>query len=277
MTDPACSTIAQLLFTQPVAVNFARLVADLDTVLSRLNTLPHQLTWDCEDVALFDLRETRIALGWSAAPGPGFTGCLALSVGPSPLSGQDSLSAIQYDALCNRLVERVQSRFVPSAIVWHRQPGAVTPELIDTLLAGLPELAGRPALPELAGPMASNAPQPPHSMAPLISPPPSGWLVANDRPDLPPVRNPELARLRDALYHEADVEAGPSSQMRLAAHAMNASLIVVYTPLGAALMTYSLLRGTDMRVSARMLTITGVLAGLAASPFGQTMVALAGV
>lgn len=271
MSDATFSTIAQLLFTQPVAVNFARLVADLDTVLSRFNTLPRQLTWDCDDVALFDVRGTRIALGWSANPGHGFSGCLALSVGPSPDSVDDGQSRTQHDSLCNRLVERVQSKFTPEAIVWHREEGAVTPDLIDTLLDVLPRL------PDLETPTVADALPPEVSMVPVIAQPTHGWTVANDRPDLPPVRNPELARLRDALYHEDDEDVLPSGQMRLAAHAMNASLIVVYAPLGAALMTYSLLRGTDMRISARVLTVTGVLAGLAATPIGQTVVAMAGV
>ena len=93
MSDAPFSTIAQLLFTQPVAVNFARLVADLGSVLSKFDTLPRQLTWDCDDVALFDVRGTRIALGWSANPGQGYSGCLILSVGPSPVSADESQNA----------------------------------------------------------------------------------------------------------------------------------------------------------------------------------------
>ena len=105
--------------------------------------------------------------------------------------------------------------------------------------------------------------------------------VANDLPDLPMPKSAELARLRDALYPEdeakaqAEPEADYSTQMRLAAHALNATLIVVYAPLGAAVMTYSLLKGEDMRLSARMMALAGTFFALAHSPIGATMAAVA--
>jgi hypothetical protein len=63
--------------------------------------------------------------------------------------------------------------------------------------------------------------------------------------------------------------------MRLAAHAMNATLIVVWPPLGAAVMTYSVLRGENMQMSARLMAVAGTFYALAHSPIGQGMVAMA--
>lgn len=109
--------------------------------------------------------------------------------------------------------------------------------------------------------------------------------VANDRPDLPQEKSVELTRLRAALYPASEpetavksVEDGSvvySTQMRLAAHCMNATLIVVWAPLGAAVMTYSLLKGEDMRLSSRLMAVAGTLFALAHSPVGETVAAMA--
>lgn len=101
---------------------------------------------------------------------------------------------------------------------------------------------------------------------------------ANDRPDLPQAKSAELERLRTALStapEAADEGAPYSTQMRLAAHCLNATLILVYAPLGAAVMTYSVLRGENMQLSSRMMAVAGTLFALAHSPVGQTMAAMA--
>jgi len=102
--------------------------------------------------------------------------------------------------------------------------------------------------------------------------------IANDRPTLPHPRSRELARLRDALY-QADPEEIPaplSTQLRLTAHALNATLILVWAPLGAAVMTYSLLKGEDMKLSARLMVLTGLFATAIEGTIGQHVAALAG-
>lgn len=106
--------------------------------------------------------------------------------------------------------------------------------------------------------------------------------IANDRPALPPARDRDLTRLRDALYltdpEEAAVApAAMSTQLRLTAHALNATLILVWAPLGAAVMTYSLLKGEDMKLSARMMVLTGLFATALGGPIGQHVAAIAGV
>ena len=104
-------------------------------------------------------------------------------------------------------------------------------------------------------------------------------MVANDMPHLPRMRNIELSRVRAALYDPVeDAPAqGSSAQLRLATYAMNTTLIVVWLPLGAAVMTYGLLKGADINLSARLLVATGTVVGLMQSPFGHTVAAMAGV
>ncbi|MDZ4395146.1 hypothetical protein [Cypionkella sp.] len=102
--------------------------------------------------------------------------------------------------------------------------------------------------------------------------------VANDHPSLPRQPDLELARLRDALYlvEPEDAPAPMSTQLRLTAHALNATLILVWAPLGAAVMTYSLLKGEDMKLSARLMVLTGLFATALGGPIGQKMVTIIG-
>jgi len=97
---------------------------------------------------------------------------------------------------------------------------------------------------------------------------------ANDAPDLPLVRNAELRRVRLALYPPPEAEAAPSAPLRLAAHSLDASLIIIALPLGAAMMTYSLLRGGNIRVSARVTAVTATVVGISQSPVAAQVIAL---
>jgi hypothetical protein len=84
--------------------------------------------------------------------------------------------------------------------------------------------------------------------------------ASNQTPDLPRPRNAELARIRDALYAEdpAPIQRQQSAQMRLAIHAMNATMVVVFLPVGMAAMAHGIVRGEDMRRSAQMMAVLGL-------------------
>ncbi len=269
MSDIQNSTIAQLLFAEKVPLNLARLVADMEMVAARISAVKHRLIWDCDDIAIFDFPGTRIVLGWSETVRPGFSACLTLSVGPSHLPAPGSGHAIGHHALCSRLVERVSLDSNPDAVLWRQVTGIVTSDYVDTLLDEMADL------PDLLEPGGSATPSRPDTAMALIAANPA--VAANDAPDIPGPRNPELARLRAALYPDEAKVAVASPQIRLSAHAMNATLIVVWAPLGGAVMTYSLLKGEDMNFSARVLVATGVALGLLNTQFGQTVAAMAGI
>ena len=78
------STIAQLLYPDLQTLDFARIVAELDTVLLRLRGGEVEITWDCDDLVTFDVPETRILLAWTETGTRGSGGCLTVSVGPNP-------------------------------------------------------------------------------------------------------------------------------------------------------------------------------------------------
>ncbi len=271
------STIAELLFLNAPNLNFARLVSDLDAVLTRFRDLDRHLTWDYEDIASFDMPGTKIVLATNDAPRPGVAMSLTLSVGPSQLPPRLNAAPlrheqpVRHDALCSKLAERVRLRLHPDAVLWHECLGVVTPEVLDGLAYSVPGLPHRkdPDHPIFRSVDAA-------SFDALYA---QGFQPSNDRPQIPKPRDPELARLRLALYPPEEPAAPhlTSPQMRLAAHSMNATLIMVSLPIGAALMTYSVLRGDNMRLTSRALVATGFASTLMQSHIGQQMAAFAGI
>lgn len=270
------SVIAELVFIEEPPINFARLVADLDSVLARLHAKDRQLAWDCEDVAIFDMPGTRIALAYNDSPRAGIKATLTLSVGPShlppPPTEGEPVSA-RHDALCSKLVERVQARLKPDAVFWHESDTLVTVEVIDSLSTPMP----------LAKPR--RTPNHPIHTPPDINGVYENYQSTQQRPSVRPQRpaprgrDRELGRLRTALYPDFDlpVVQKTSAQMRLAAHTMNATLIVVSLPLGVAVVGYSLIKGDNMRLTAHMLVLTGCVSALWQTDWAQQMAALGGV
>ena len=298
MLSSGLSTIAQLLFTDEKSLDFARIVSELDDVLTRLRGTDIQIAWDCDDLVTFDMSDTRILLAWAEVGRHRPGGCLTVSVGPSP-SELAVHSRIEHDVLCSRLVERILMRFEPSAVLWCQIKGPVDAEVVDDLAEAVPDMSAplppvdsildsltktdlriahhitesrriRTMSPHFPAPAADTT-------APAARAPAAHAPTANDQPDLPRPRNAELERVRMALYPPEPQGAIPvhSTQMRLAAHCLNATLIVVWAPLGAAVMTYALLRGENMQMSARLMAVAGTFYAVAHSPVASTMVAMA--
>lgn len=287
MSDLGRSTIAQLLFLTENSIDFARVVAELGSVLTRLQSQEVQFAWDCEDLVCFDIPGTRIHLAWSEVDRRGYARCLTVAVGP-PDHGLRN----DYEDMCSRLVDRICSRFDPVAVLWCQAEGTLGSDVIDALLDALPNLGS--VLPDIDSVVATLTAQearlvagqdtpPPRvpkrpAMArarhPAPTPPPQ-VMVANDIPDLPRLCDTNIAHVRAALYPEPEADPPYSTQMRLAVHCMNATLIVVWAPMGAALMTYSLLKGENMRLSSRMMAVAGTVFALAHSPFGVSVAAMA--
>lgn len=334
MASPDLSTIAQLLYSDLQTLDFTRIVAELDAVLTRLRGGDVEISWDCDDLVTFDVPETRILLAWSQIDKRCLGGCLTVSVGPNPAA--DRPSKTDHDVLCSRLVERIEGRFAPACVLWRQVAGPVSAEYVDDLIESLPEVGG-PSLPSIdsildtlsradlqKADLQSRPPHPRSVCAPELSrmamepprvviadvPQPAASVfaakptkasrrrlripapvakqivvagvaeTANDQPHLPLPKNAELERLREALYpvvEEASEKAVYSTQIRIAAHCMNATLILVWAPLGAAVMTYSVLKGEDMRLSARLMAVSGTFFAVAHSSVGQSFAAMAGV
>jgi hypothetical protein len=328
------STIAQLLFTAPPRLNFPTVVEKLEKALTRFPASRRALAWDCDDVAMFDLDGSRIALGYTEDLEGEYAACLTVSVGAGTQFPLAAPLAQNRDQICAQIIESLSARFPCDRLDWSESDLRVTPDVIDALVEDISrpatelgpmrrlttdhlrldsaeaappkaaaeidrlmermsvELEGRrpKSQPWMAGAVAErasrsfletaarlksraqgNLPLTDHSLE-------ESTVASNDAPDLPKPRSADLGRIRQALYRSrsaATTEAEPSStQMRLAVHALNCTLTVVYLPVGAALMTYSFFRGEDIRLSGRMMAATGALLTLSEAQFGGTILSM---
>ncbi|EPX87226.1 hypothetical protein ruthe_00623 [Rubellimicrobium thermophilum DSM 16684] len=293
MTDRADTiprtTIGQLVYTASPRFSFARLVADLDSALSGCGVTERRLTWDHDDVAILDIGGARIGLCLAEDLGREKATAVTVAVGFAPVPGDDRL-ARQQRRLAGLIAERISNRFPPSRTVWTESEETAGPDLFDRLndclalqinaeadakkrvTARRLKVERRRRLPEqqdvsriLARIDATIAarqaglPDPGPDAIPVARP----GEPANREPDLPRADRSSLHAVRAALYAPDDPaeDQRPSAKLRLAAHAMDATLMVVFLPVGAAVMAYGLARGADLKRSARMLALGGIWTG----------------
>lgn len=98
--------------------------------------------------------------------------------------------------------------------------------------------------------------------------------VANDLPDLPQPMLGEAQMIRQALYNKKAGSNHHSTELRLATHALNVTVLVIALPVGALMMAYSIVRGENIHASARMLAIVGMFAGLQVTPVGAQIMSM---
>lgn len=282
------TTIAQFLFDHDPALDLPQLVNELDMALQKSGSGTRRITWDCDDLALIDVDEARFALSY-ADSGPDMSRrSLMISVGPTP-GADGSFDGERHSALCHSIAERLRERFAPEQTLWHNVKGPVTADLIDDLFDRLPEFEATPKRPidlrsdparairafpeaEAAEPVsfaekaqavkAAKAERARLLEAQKKAKPAKDAEAANT---IPPILRPprtELGRVRAALYPDAETEKPQETRMRLAAHTMDTTLMLVFLPAGAAMLTYSVLKGGNVNASARMMAITCTVLGL---------------
>lgn len=278
------STIALLVYPTEPDLNFARLVREIDRHIARHCPGGHRLSWDCNDVASFDVGSHRLLLGRSDTPPGGHASCIALAAGPHPDSLALGLAGTcdEPDSrrICARLVEGVLKLCPTQTVLWQQSNAPLDATLIDDLIEALPS---RSVLEDATAKVAAAAEEQAaraereariraavaakmaeaDSQRPAAQPDPASGMAAdataavNDRPDLPAPDLVALRRVRAALYETPDAPR-PTVHARLTAHAFNCTLMAVSLPIGAALFTYSLLRGEDLKLSSRAMAVTGI-------------------
>lgn len=271
------STIALLVYPTEPDLNFARLVREIDRHIARHCPGGHRLSWDCNDVASFDVGSHRLLLGRSDTPPGGHASCIALAAGPHPEAEALGLASTCEEPdsrrICARLVEGVLKLCPTQTVLWQQSDAPLDATLIDDLIEALPDRAvledatarvaaaaeAQAAAAErearIRAAVAAKMAEAERQLAEQTAA--EAEVAQNDRPDLPAPDLVALRRVRAALYETPDTPR-PSVQMRLTAHAFNCTLMAVSLPIGAALFTYSLLRGEDLKLSSRAMAVTGI-------------------
>lgn len=199
------SRIAEMLFEEVPLCDFSRTISELDTVLTRICGFRPQLTWDCDDVASFDMPGTRILLSFSESPYPEYAARLVISVGPSPIAPKDGQGLMVHAALCSRLVTRLKDRCEPEEIRWSDVAGVVTADEVDLLAEGLSQ--------------------------PQVSPRRPGIFTPGPAHDMPNIA--DLRALREALHPYGIGADFPAMGARLARQTVELAFTVALLPMTA--------------------------------------------
>jgi hypothetical protein len=230
-SKPLQTVIAHALYTGAPPVNFVRLVAMLQARLKLLPRVAPDLSWDCDDVAMFRMSGLRVMLALTDAPGTDYACCITIGVGPDDPTAAPCPLLRRTRGLCRAIADSLAANTQPAAMLWNRVTGVLTAERIDDLVWRLSD----------------------SDLLAFALPP-------VDLPDAP--RN-EARELRQAMYrqHELANPVSESLEIRLATQAANSTLLVAAPPVGAAMFAMSILRGENPRLTARVMALTG--AGIA--------------
>ncbi len=246
MTTGPATTVAHLIYERrPAGLTLGALAPDLRALHPGMPPLIHENRRLNGSRALIDHPIGRIVLDLSEIAGPGGrpATCLTIALGHRPGVRADPPDDADHDGSCRQLAARIAVRHPPMATHRHHAPDALRPDLIERLLSRLPPLAGpTPTEVEL-------------TLARILDPgpAPAPLILANDPGPLADPQLAEAARIRTALFQQ-DAER-PSTALRLAAHTINATMIVIAMPVGMAAMTYTMLRGENLTASARMMAL----------------------
>ncbi len=283
MTLPMRSTIAQLLYSNEQAVDFARTVVELETVLSRLRGDQLKVEWDCDDVVCFDTAETRILLSRAQYGRAGQEACMTIAVGPlHPHPGPASEELVNHQAMCSRLVERIQRRNPPNAILWREVDGRVDAAVSDEFVDMLPQASA--ALPPVDSILDHVTRTDLFKTSPLdtvtATPAQQRRILVARRRSLQGRGHPReemQGRLRQSFTRAAPAPRKVySTPLRLTTHCLNAALVMVYPPMGAAVMAYAIVNGEDLHLSARLVSVVGTLFAFSQTSLGHSLATMAG-
>lgn len=134
LSTPPLSAICQCLCYSRPRFPFARLLTEIDALVSMHFGQATQLTWCEDDHATLEISGLHLDLFWTDAPGQGLAGVLSLAAramrpGPEPLAR----------ALLELVVAHLQGRIEIDHVIWRRLRGQIDANRIEALAHGLPQ------------------------------------------------------------------------------------------------------------------------------------------
>ncbi|MGZ9809582.1 hypothetical protein ACXN5S_03880 [Pseudoroseicyclus sp. H15] len=260
------SKVAQFLYHRPDAVAFHTLCEALLTVLERQMGCSARVEMGARR-AVFFLPELTVHLDYAPAINGPWQSALTLWIDSTPgEDGSTGAAAPHLGAIRGLLISAVNAGNAPHKLVRHEMEGPASDEVLQQLQDAL-SASPSPSAPSSAHvvPMRPAAPAATRRETGDEAATPGARVAlapANKEPTLDNASRQKAEELRDALYVNGEAEEAPSTVLRLAAHTINASVMVIALPVGASLMVYSCLRGEDLTLSARAMAVTGMAVGL---------------
>lgn len=244
-------TVAALQYSARPALGFVDIVEEFDIAFQACAVNQRRLTWDCDDIAIFDQDTFRIALGWMQPRTPDGAWYLIIAVGRSPFAGTARVTRRMCEDLACRIIKRTGDYLPHDAVFRSDVSQPVDAGLIDAITERLASHADNAQTPpdtsarsetiqgSPARPKASSGFEPFRLRLPAaqgVSPIPStddsmGLMAEND----------DLRRLREALCGTT-IETEITLPMHLSIYALGATMLLQAPPVGAALLVYTVLR-----------------------------------
>jgi len=303
MTGFPNSTIAALCYANPTDIDFAALTAELGKALwaNPERQLDIRNTYD--DFVVFDLATMRITIAQSdllrdaardIAP-PAYAEVIVVAVGPGDDSHQTGPDFDDRAALCQGLIAKITERKQADRMIVREHPGVFTEDAHDVLVEDLATPRGQVlregpdrATEDMMWEMATRAWDQGCD--------PTADCVDAEVIDVEPVRpthaaaaaDPSGARAQkraqaagpgqatghdagdDAEIWDGDIDAQPLLH-RAAVNSLNAAMLVFALPVGAALVTLSVLGRESLGLSSRITAVTGAGMGVANTETAQTL------
>ncbi|MBO6854734.1 MAG: hypothetical protein JJ872_13365 [Marivivens sp.] len=158
MSSFATSTIAALCFVKKPDFEFPELTRDLGEALKSDPRINCTASSSYEDFAVFDLTPMRICLAYCDVDAdfpdpetrPPMAASLVISVGLTGDFAKDELLCKARGRLCQRLVDRVESRAPGDELIWLDVDEVFTEDVYDTVLEKVFDMA-RDNMDELSG------------------------------------------------------------------------------------------------------------------------------
>lgn len=283
-TPTPTTTIAAACFATPPALDFQSFADEVAQALGASQMHRVSVSRGYEDLAIFDLDGARLSLAYCditmepdlADAAPDVAAVLVVAVGSNACGDASGAAATPlFDnryTICAGLIDRVEQMRKADMLIWLEENRDFNQNVFDTLLDGItckPEPA-RAIFPDLA---AQEDLQPTH---------PTQYGATHKR------QSTEMARIREALYlKDPGADSPPHARPlarprdmplphRLTIYTINATLMVIALPVGAAVMTYCALGRESLSVAARAMALTGAAMGISQLDAMQGLLAFMG-
>lgn len=257
MTDPlqTRTTIGRLVYRAMPPIDFRRLTADLDAALVGCEAGHLGLALERDGMALIDLGGSRVGIALAQGLDGSGGAAVMVTVGHGPAGGDASLARRQA-VLARLIAQRIAARFPPVETLWSETPEMATAGTFRRLREELMTRRAQQIEAQAERARARRA-----SRRQAVEPEDVARMFARFDATLD-ARRSGRAEPAPAGGEPGGATEPPSPLLRLTAHMIDATLMVIALPIGAAMMVYSLSRGGDINTSARAMGIVGTSLGL---------------
>lgn len=109
MTQTHDNHILAFRYSTKPELGFVEIVRKFDDAFQSCIFTKRRLTWDCEDVAIFECTNVRVALGWMAPDAPGRPWVLIVALGTSPGEGNSPIGSDTIGVLATTIRKQIET------------------------------------------------------------------------------------------------------------------------------------------------------------------------